>query len=73
MNGLWGILKVFFASPNGQLRIIGAAMVLGPAYYSYTTGLPIEEFDYYLLGIGSLFILISVVMAVIKARIDVKK
>ena len=67
-EGIINVFKELIATPNGQLRIIGAIMCIGPAYFSYITEREIINFDYMLLGTGALFVVISAIMAVIKGR-----
>ena len=56
------------ATPNGQIRLAGAIMCIGPGYYILTSEATADMFSYAMLGVGFLLILVSAAMAVIAAK-----
>lgn len=67
-NALTKIAMELIATPNGQIRLTGAIMCIGPAYYILTEGTSAELFTYAMLGVGFLLIMVSAAMAVIAAK-----
>ena len=67
-NALTKIAMELVATPNGQIRLIGGVMCIGPSYYILTSAATAEMFTYAMLGVGFLLIMISAVMAVVAAK-----
>ena len=65
-------VKKWLSTPNGQLRMIGAIMIIGSGYYVMATGYEVDTFVYWILGIGTVFVTISILLAIWKARINGK-
>ena len=64
-DSLLDLLKELLATPNGQMRLLGSILCIGPAWHSYNKGTPVETFDYVVMGTGTLFVFTSAIMAVI--------
>lgn len=62
------VLRELATSPNGQIRLVGTVMCIGPGYYILNEGQMVSNFVYVMLGIGSLFIVLSAVLAVYAAK-----
>ena len=59
-----GFVEELFKTPNGQIRLVGAIMCIGPGYYLMNSGAGANNFVYVMMSIGTMFILISAGMAI---------
>ena len=62
------VLRDLVATPNGQIRLLGTVMCIGPGYYILNEGQMVSMFVYVMLGIGSMFIVLSAFLAVYAAK-----
>lgn len=67
-----GIIKELIATANGQIRLVGAVMCIGPAYFTFMKGLEPTNFDFAVLAVGAFFITMSAGMAIYRAMIESK-
>ena len=67
-SALTKIAMELIATPNGQIRLAGAIMCIGPGYYILTTEATADMFSYAMLGTGFLLVIVSAAMAVIAAK-----
>jgi hypothetical protein len=59
-----GFLEELFKTPNGQIRLLGAVMCVGPGYYLLNNKETATTFTYVMIGVGTMFILLSAGMAI---------
>lgn len=62
------VLRDLVATPNGQIRLLGAVMCIGPGYSIMEGGQEVSMFVYAMLGLGAGFILLSAALAVMAAK-----
>jgi len=67
------MVKDLIATPNGRIFLVGSIMCIGPAYFTFTNSLEPTAFDYAMLGVGALFVIISAVMATYRAMFEARK
>lgn len=65
-------VKELISTPNGQIRLLGGVMCVGPGYYILAQDAQVSNFVYAILGLGAAFIALSAGMAVYAAIIKSK-
>ena len=60
-------VKELISTPNGQIRLLGGVMCVGPAYYILAQDAQVSNFVYAILVLGAIFIALSAAMAVYAA------
>ena len=61
-------VKELISTPNGQIRLLGGVMCVGPGYYILAQDAQVSNFVYAILALGALFIVLSAAMAVYAAK-----
>ena len=67
-EGIYQIVRDLFITPNGRLFFIGSILSAGSGYYVFENQTNELVFAYVVLGVGSVFILISMIMASFSAH-----
>lgn len=62
------VIRELVSTPNGQIRLVGAVLCIGPGYSIFAEGMAATNFGYAMIGLGAILIMVSAVMAVIAAR-----
>ena len=62
------IVLELIATPNGQIRLLGGVLCVGPGYYILPDPGNTSMFAYALLGVGFILIMLSAIMATIAAK-----
>ena len=62
-----------FRTPNGQVRLIGAIMCIGPGYHIATSNGDASIFSYAVMGLGFILVMVSIIMAIVRAQHEGKK
>ena len=73
MTNLVDAAMKFLGTPNGQVRLLGSVMCVGPGYHIVTSNGNASIFAYAVMGLGFILVMVSIIMAIVRAQHEGKK